>query len=299
MEIYDNEEKQTTSYKSKTPKKDFFPRSELNDWLPLWEKIVFFLIGYLGINLFSFIVQRILFATPLAVFKNGVFLGFTTLGSVLINFFTYFLLVASFLLFLFFDRRKTYKRFFAQFKSKSTYLYGLIGFGCILAFQLILGNIYQATIPFYGSNSNQSGIEEMTKAYPILLFIMTVFFAPFVEELTYRIGIVDTIGHKYKYRWLGIIFSALIFGAIHANLFSAYVNFLDLANDNTATAELIQQARIAIYNEWLNLPIYIGSGFLLGLTYAKSGKISASFMAHMGVNLFSMVVTIIQNSLVK
>ena len=299
MEVYDNDKKNTKHYTDHTVKKEFFPRSELNDWLPLWEKIVFFLLGYIGINIFSFILQRILFATPLAVFKNGLFLGFTTLGSVLINFFTYFLLVLSFCLFLFFDRRKTYKKFFSQFKCKSTYLYGLIGFGCILAFQLILGNIYQATIPFYGSNSNQNGIEEMTKAYPVLLFIMTVFFAPFVEELTYRIGIVDTIGHKYKFRWLGILASALIFGAIHANLFSAYINFTDIVSDSKATAEAIEQAKIAIYNEWLNLPIYIGSGFLLGLTYAKSGKISASFMAHMGVNMFSMIVTIIQNSLAK
>lgn len=292
MDIYDNDTNQSHQYKEKVSKHGFFERSELNDWTPLWEKIAFFLLGFLGIKLYSLIVVRIIYITPLVtVTENGYVIS--TLGETLANFLVYLLLVLSFLGFIFFDRRKTYKRIFIDFKNPVTYIWGFVGFALVLAFQLALGNLFTATIPFYGSNSNQSSIETMTSSYPVMLFIMTVFFAPFVEELTYRCGLIDTIGHNYKFRWLGIILSGLIFGLIHADLITPYSELMYAYSEN-ATNEVITQLRYSLYNELLNLPIYVGSGIFLGLTYAKSGKIASSMVAHFGVNLFSMVVSFIQ-----
>ncbi len=295
MEIYNSTENTNETYQANESTKNFFPRSEFNDWLPIWEKIAFFLLGFLGIKLFSYIVSLIVASAGFIVAKDGYY-TYTPLGATLINFFTYLLLVLAFAGFLFFDKRKTYKRFAKEFKSVDTYIYALIGFGLVLGFQLLLGNIFANTIPFYGSNANEEGIESMTKSYPVLIFIMTVFFAPFAEELTYRIGLVDTFGHKYKLRWLGIALSALIFGLIHANIISAFQDLSSVMADEAATEAAIQKARYALYNEWLNLPIYIGSGFFLALTYAKSGKITSSMLAHFGVNLFSMVASFISNA---
>ncbi len=295
MEIYNSSENKTETYRADENTKSFFPRSDFNDWLPIWEKIAFFILGFLGIKLFSLVMSTIISMAGLVVVKDG-YASFTPLGATLINFFTYLLLVLAFAGFLFFDKRKTYKKFVKEFTRVDTYIYALIGFGLVLGFQLLLGNIFAQTIPFYGSNANQEGIESMTKSYPALIFIMTVFFAPFAEELTYRIGLVDTIGHKYNLRWLGILLSAVIFGLIHANIASAYSDLSSLMAQENATAEAIENARHALYNEWLNLPIYIGSGFFLALTYAKSGKISSSMLAHFGVNLFSMIASFISNA---
>lgn len=297
MEIYNNDNKTTNTYKDNLDKKPFFPRSDLNDWTPIWEKIVFFVLGFIGIRLFSSLITRIIYVTPLVTIKDGI-ISLSLLGSVLINFFTYLLLVLSFCGLIFLDKRKTYKRIFFDFKKKETYLWALIGFGLVLGYQLALGNLFSATIPFYGSNANESGIEAMAKQYPILLFIMTVFFAPFVEELTYRVGLVDTFGHKYNLRWLGIILSAILFGLIHADISGTYYSYMtSIALQEEAAT--IEAYKIAFYNELLNLPIYIGSGFFLGLTYAKSGKIASSMVAHLSVNLFSMISLFIQNAIAK
>lgn len=289
MEIYNNENNKTEKYVNNEKQRSFFPRSELNDWLPLWEKLAFFLTGFLGIKLLSLIVSFIISTTNLYNTNE-------VLATVLINFFTYILLVLAFCGFLFFDRRKTYVKFASDFKKLDAYVWALIGFGLVLGYQLIMGNIFSAAFSFYGNNNNEQGIETMTKSYPIMVFILTVFFAPFVEELTYRVGLVDLIGHKYKLRWLGIIVSAVIFGCIHADIIGCYSQLLQISAKETSTAEQIQKATEALYNEWLNLPIYIGSGFILGLTYSKSGKISSSMLAHFGVNLFSMVVTFISQA---
>ncbi len=286
MEIFNNDDNSSEKYNDSTKERSFFPRSELNDWLPLWEKIAFFLIGFLGLKLISLIISRIMVLTLLPT-EN------LTLAQVLVNFLTYLLLVLAFVGFIFLDKRKTYRKFINELKKPDTYVWALIGFGLVLGYQLLLGNLFSVSFSFYGNNNNESSIESMTSVYPVLMFIMTVFFAPFAEELTYRIGLVDTFGHKYKLRWLGIILSAIIFGCIHADIINCY-NELVYYKEMEYSAEVIKEATYALYNEWLNLPIYIGSGFFLALTYSKSGKISSSMIAHMGVNMFSMIVSFIQ-----
>jgi membrane protease YdiL (CAAX protease family) len=285
MEIYNNENNKAEKYSSQVKERGFFPRSEINDWLPIWEKIAFFLIGFIGIKIISKVIQRIIQMTTLVQVNQ-------TLALVLINFLTYLLLLLAFLGFIFLDRRKTYLKLFNELKKPDTYIWALIGFGLVLGYQMVLGNLFTISFSFYGNNANESSIESMTKVYPVLMFIITVFFAPLAEEFTYRIGLVDSIGHKYQFRWLGVIISAIIFGCIHADIINSYYELV-YYTQNEASAEVIKQATYALYNEWLNLPIYIGSGFFLALTYAKSGKISSSILAHMGLNCFSMIVSFI------
>lgn len=292
MELFNNEDSSVEKYVSENNIKSFFPRSELNDWTPLWEKLAFFFIGFLGLRLFSIIVQYIILATPLVSVKDGV-LTVSDLAYALINFFTYLLLVIAFVLFIFLDRRKTYQRIFKELKQPRTYLWALVAFGMVIALQNILSLSFSALFPFYGSNENQNSVETIFAASPALVFIMTVFFAPFCEELTYRIGLVDTIGHRYSLRWLGIAISAVIFGLIHADIINSYRSLLSGISEGLGEAQ-ITALRNNVYNELLNLPIYMFSGFALAFVYAKSGKITSSMMGHMGVNLFSMIAIIIQ-----
>lgn len=292
MELFNNDDSTTKKYVPDNNIKGFFPRSELNDWTPLWEKLAFFLIGFLGLRLYSIIVQYIILATPLVSIKDGV-VTVSNMAYALINFFTYLLLVITFVLFIFLDKRKTYQRILNELKQPKTYLWALVAFGMVIALQNILSLSFSALFPFYGSNANQNSIESIFAASPVLIFIMTVFFAPFCEELTYRIGLVDTIGHKYNLRWLGIAISALVFGLIHADIINSYRNLAEGIASGLGDAE-ITNLKNNLYNELLNLPVYMFSGFALGFVYAKSGKITSSMMGHMGVNLLSMIITIIQ-----
>lgn len=288
MEVFNNENDKNEKYNDSI-KKSFFPRSELNDWTPRWEKIFFFLIGFLAPSIFSVIISYIFITIPslIIVDEDGV-ISMTTFGSTLANFLIYLLIVVVFLLFLFFDKRKTYKRVFFDFRDIKTYIWGLIGFGLVIAFQTFFSYLYTLTIPFYGSNANQNAIESYTLNQPVLMIITTVLFAPFAEEMTYRAGLLDLFGHNYKRRYVGIIISCIVFGLIHADLISSYSAIIE-ATSLGYSESAIQAYRENFYNELLNLPIYMISGACLGFTYAKSGKISSSMVSHLLVNLFSMI----------
>ena len=284
MEIFNDETQKNEKYSSSNENKSFFPRSELNDWLPLWEKVVFFLFGLFGLRIIATIVQLVVVATPLVVIDDGV-VELTDFGSAFVNFFIYLLVAGGFLAFVFFDKRKTYQRLFKEFTKVDTYINAAIGFGLVFASQTILGNLFNL-IPWYGTNANQEAVNDIALRQPILMFITTVFLAPFVEELTYRVGVLDTLGHKYKFRWLGIVISALIFGLIHIDVLTPWSNLLTALSGGMEDVSIF---RYQLYTELLSLIIYVTSGLALGFTYAKSGKIASSMTAHMMVNILSMI----------
>ena len=87
----------------------------------------------------------------------------------------------------------------------------------------ILFSLMYSGIPYYGSNDNQETITQSVGSNPVLMFFSVAIFAPICEELTYRIGLVDSIGHKK--RWLGVLLSSLIFGS-----FSSRSNFRKITN---------------------------------------------------------------------
>ncbi len=269
MEIYNPETHESDEYRTEEPGDNgrvFFKRSLFNDWLPTWEKVTFFLIGLVGLQLLGTIFSLILMAV-----------NDSTLYNALVNFLTYLGIAVCFVLFFIFDKRGTMKRFWINVKDFKTYLYyGVITFFCIIGVEYVFSLLYYYNLPdIYGANSNQTSIESMTSAYPALMFFTTVFFAPFSEEISYRIGLVDSIGHKR--RWLGILLSAVIFGLIHF--------------DFTPTIYYAMYGEAEYYvemlNEWLNLPIYIAMGFCLAFSYAKSGNIMSSMTAHLINNLLS------------
>lgn len=280
MEIYNP--KKHTSEPSTTPsnqpiKGSIFPERALNKGLPFYVKISFFLIGFLGLQLFSILVQLFisLFLSPDE--DRTLFLS-------LLNFFTYLLTAIGMLSLLSFEPHRGIKILGKEFLDKKAYGYAAIGLFAIYLVNIIFSLLY-SMIPYYGSNANQDAVESMTASQPVLLFFTTVIFAPFCEELTYRVGLGDTIGRKNP--WLGIILSSLIFGLIHFD-FNSISNVI-----SSVDTELYEANLINLYNELLNLPIYVFSGAVLCSTYFFSGRLSSSMSAHLCNNLLSFIVSAI------
>ena len=104
MEYFDHENQIKKEYKEEGRKFRFYSPSELSLTLPLLEKISFFLIGFIGLRLLSFIAVSIF---------NFIEID-ATLKSSLINFICYLLIAVSFVLILVFDRNRSIKKVFAD-----------------------------------------------------------------------------------------------------------------------------------------------------------------------------------------
>lgn len=286
-------------YPTNNPKNDeqknrsFFNESALNNTLPMWEKIIFFVLGWLGFKFLSLVVQVILSPLYKAVGSN--------MFSCILMLVVYGLMAIFFAIFFIVDK-KAGKALINDFKDYKAMLLG-VGICFLLLFvNAIISSIYSKAFPnIYGANSNQSGLNTEVATSPVMLFFPIVLFAPFTEELTYRVGLVDTFGHKK--RWLGVLISALIFGLIHFSfesilLYANYDGLLaqgysSLIKGYDAIGEAIYYTKNEMYiqmiNEFLNLPIYILAGLIFGFGYAYTGKISTSMTAHVVNNLLSYV----------
>ena len=180
-----------------------------------------------------------------------------TIGeTVFVNCGVYFSLFAIFLFFIL----KYRKYFIAKLKDPSKYLQGLI-FGVItigieIGVTMIMNAILLAEV-----NENQKVIIDCTKAYPILMFIVTVFVGPLCEEMTYRVGLFEAI--KEKNEKAALIATSLIFAAIHISF-----------SDTTVQAELNA------------FPVYVAIGFCLTYAYKKHG-FACSYITHVFLNLIA------------
>lgn len=280
MNIFDPEKNKAVKAEDENGsanKRQLFARSDLNDWVPIWEKIAFFLIGWLGLNIVSVIVAN-LFA--LSIKLNGAEeIVFSVRQAALINFLSYMIIFIAIACLLFLDKRKTYVRFFKSFTKGKAIGLAFSGFGVILVVNYIFSMLY-SFIPIYGDNVNQSVINEIAVGSPVLTFFTVVLFGPICEEFTYRLGLADAIGRKN--RWLGLALSSVIFAFIH---FDWQLVFSLFIADEEQTATLLPM----VYNELLNIPLYLIPGFVLGFLYMHTGEISSAITCHVVNNLFSFV----------
>lgn len=152
------------------------------------------------------------------------------------------------------------KHFISKLKDPTKYLQGLV-FGVItIGLEIGVSMIMNAILPA-DINANQQTIVDYTKAYPILMFFVTVFIGPLCEEMTYRVGLFEAI--KEKNEKVALIATSLIFAAIHISF-----------SDTTVEAELNA------------LPVYIAIGLCLTYCYKKHG-LACSYVAHVFLNLMS------------
>ena len=295
MEIYTPEQNNVENQnkpENQNNQKRTFAVSALNETTPLWKKVTFFCVGFLGLQVIALIVQLILMTTKLF---DRTTMSFTILGSTLVNFITYVLICGILLLICFLGKDNAAKKIYTPFKKKETYTWGLVGFGLVLAINIFFSLIYNL-LPDFEQNANQMGINQMLSSYPFLVFIMTAIMAPIVEEITYRAGLCDLIGKKN--RWLGIILSAVLFGFIHfdfspiLSLIAPSKGYYESAGQFVEyTAEqlaMLKEVNLhALFIELENLPVYIFSGIALAFVYCKTGNLSTSMFAHCLVNSYS------------
>ncbi len=290
-----NEEK----YEKRTIERSIFQESALNNTMPIWMKLTFFLMGWLGFKFLSLILQ----AMFLPLYTNKIIDASTF--NALMMLVVYGVLAVLFSIF-FVTNRKVGKAFLNDWKDWKAISMGFAVFIVSYMIEVILNVIFSKAFPaVYGANTNQSGLSTYMKASPIMMFFPIVLFAPFTEELTYRIGLVDSLGSKN--RWVGIIVSAIIFGLIHFSFESIfyYTRYDDLLKQSSSVLQKSvdalgnityytkEEMRLSMLNEFLNLPTYICAGLVFSFGYAFTGKISTSMTAHITNNLLSFIMMLI------
>ena len=174
--------------------------------------------------------------------------------TLLINDLTYTLIFAAMLLFLWKDNRRLLKSF-ANLK---------ILFGFVVGFaMIILSGIWSNIAIKLGAstNINQGAVEETIKASPLLAVLVTGLIAPFVEELTYRVGAFTFL--KRINTVLAYVVVGALFGLIHIKDYGSL-------------------------NEWLSYPSYLIAGLCLCFAYDKFG-FGGSFLAHTMNNLLAVL----------
>jgi len=216
--------------------------------------LIFF--GIIGLFIFGAISNLIFKANPnlSQESKNGA-----------INFVTYFLIFASFLIIL----RKDIFKFLNRFKNWQNILLGIVSGFLIISLQLGYSNIVNLFYPISASK-NEESLRSFITVYPLLSILFLSFIGPFCEEMTYRVGIMGILNFNKK---IAYVVSIVIFTLMHFSI--------DQSN---------------IVNELINLPMYLLSATALTITYDKLG-FEASYCAHVVNNLWSVIGIIIISNL--
>ena len=229
------------------------PESRVS-YLPISRQIPLFLVGLVGINVLAVITSLIVTAS----IKDD-----DALRYVLINSINYAILFIVDMLLL----TNYFHELIIPFKKGRTYIAGLIGFAFLLGGSLLISYLMQLAVPSASEGQNQSVAIEMVLRNPTACIIILGFIGPFVEELTYRVGLFTLC--KRASSILAYIVTTLVFALIHIDFFS----------DN-------------IINELVALPDYLFAGLMFCVLYDKEG-FGASYLAHVGNNLFSVISIII------
>ena len=216
--------------------------------LPTSLSIVFFLIGFLGLDLISVIIS----------FLFGDFmlnsLGPASAEGVLL--FLVYLLLFVLMIILIFVNKPAITWIKGLLKDKSTFIEG-VNIGILtLCCSLIYSYIATLIAP-HTSNNNQEGLEVSFQAQPFLTFFCIVIFAPVCEELAYRFGLFGSIA-KYS-NTLAYVVTIIVFAFLHF--------------DFTAQGD-------DLINEFINIPAYLIGAFFLSYAYQRKGNILTSITAH-------------------
>jgi membrane protease YdiL (CAAX protease family) len=243
-----------------------------------WGKeLALFLTGWAGLQLLMLAMELIALATVKGAYVSAGLSGASLSaalksfeGSVtfyeVIDFSAYVILFCLMLVIL----DKDLYRLTKKFKEGKTYFGLIFGVG-IMGFSMIYGIIVRSC-GLDTTNNNQSIINDMVADSPLLCLVIFGLIGPFVEELTYRVGLFGILKRVNVY--FAYILVAIIFGLIH----------FDWQNPTIT--------------EWVYLPDYMISGVLFAFVYDKFG-FGASYLAHAFNNFTSIFFTILANLIKK
>ena len=230
--------------------------------------LAFFLIGLVGLQVFSLIVSQILLSTSLV---NDM----ATLNAYN-NFITYVLTFITMLVVFIFANKKaqTFNSVLLSFKKGSTYALSaatyMMSMIILSLYSLITTLIYKYTSLEPNVNANQSSLQYVMDAQPVITYITVVFLGPFVEEMAYRLGLFELVRRKNTV--LAFIISGLVFGLLHFDFANCFID--------PTTKEFAFQATYFL-NEIINLPSYVISGLVFAYAYNLTGTLTVPLLAHM------------------
>ena len=178
---------------------------------PYYKYIRFFIVFFL------FFASSIFQLIPISILKldinniNDNIQCYLTLFSISIT-----LLIVCILYF------KELKKSFTCLKNKinskfyKALKYWLIGLIIMIGSNILIKNLG------IGEASNDTRVINNLLSNPVVYGIITIFLTPILEELVFRLSFKDI----FKYKWLFILFSGIIFGSIH--VFSSLTDIYQL-----------------------------------------------------------------------
>ena len=127
--------------------------------------------------------------------------------SLIAIFFKYFILILIFMLMYHKYLKEKLMDFVHNFKKyvPLSFRYWFIGFLIMIISNMIINTL------FPGLGQNEQQVQSLISNVPIIAFILTTFFAPFIEEMIFRKYLQDAINSRIIY----MIASGLIFGFVH------------------------------------------------------------------------------------
>ncbi|MCL1949317.1 MAG: CPBP family intramembrane metalloprotease [Turicibacter sp.] len=134
-----------------------------------------------------------------------------------------------------------------------------LGWFGVLGLSMIANIIVFMILGEEATAGNQELIEYLLGAYPLLLVIMTVFMAPFIEEIVFRLALMKWLE---RWPWLAITASSLVFGLIHVIMAGDYIFLIS----------------------------YAAMGFPMAFSYYKTGNIWYPIGIHFLQNFFAVSV---------
>jgi len=232
---------------------------KFNDMLFLtdYKEFLLFIMGFIGLLLFSFLTGVALNAFPI---------GNKVLVSTLENFIPYLLTLVIMCCIISYDYKPLKANLIKSVKEYKYILVSLLATGIMIGFNFAYSAILNACGVTILNNDNQKALEEIVRGYPGFAFFFIVLFGPICEEVAYRLGLFSVL--RKRNRYLAYAATIVIFTLIHFNFMS---NNLP--------------------NECLNLPNYIVPAFLFCLIYERFGLTSTTF-AHILNNLVSFILVI-------
>ena len=162
------------------------------------------------------------------------------------------------------DLIRDIKYFFKYFREYNSYVFKMYLFS--LLFLLIITVAIRLTVNI-DTSTNQAELAKQFKDTPILIGLLSIIYAPFVEEILFRGIIRKFINNKYLF----IIVSGLLFGVAH------------VIDDFKSIGEL------------LYILVYGSLGCFLAAVYNKTNNIFTNMYFHFIQNTLAVIGLILLN----
>ena len=164
--------------------------------------------------------------------------------------------------------RKEWFKDFKNFRNNIfKYFKDYIYYWALAFLLMILSNMIVSRFTIVAVAQNQTEILNELETYPIYILISSVFLAPILEELIFRLSIRKMFA---KTKWLFILFSGILFGMLH--VMGTTDNLID----------------------FLFIIPYSIPGFIFAYAYTKSNNICVPIMLHFVNNLFIITIQLIK-----